>query len=377
MLLSSSASKLFPIILFLLLGILSLVGLLTTISTTKSFLRRNDIVFVKTSENYLFDDHTNSNTKDCLSRIGTIGGGIKLYSQNDEDGAILQTLRCMGGHGSKEFFEFGSESGIQVNTRLLRELYGWHGHYLDGGFENPFINLHQEYFTPTNIVSLMTKYNASKTMDILSVDTDYDDFWITREILLAGYKPRVLVNEYNANFGSEWSVSTIAKPIGQEGNVRWQLDCYFGASGMAMVTLAKEFGYTPVFSNDVNIIFVRLDQALELGMGIPAVENFPGPYAWALHKNCDRREWKVIDVDTVRRLARNPDISHISFADSFQNVTLATKEYGVGGSYDRTKWRTFSKVDIDGSYASRKLLKLEVKEWPQPNNEESALIRVL
>ena len=92
----------------------------------------------------------------------------------------------MGGMGKKEYFEFGSESGVEVNTRVLRELYGWHGHLLDGGNENPDIPLHKEYFTPSNIVSLLEKYEVSENLDVLSIDADYDDFWIMREIWLPG-----------------------------------------------------------------------------------------------------------------------------------------------------------------------------------------------
>ena len=133
---------------------------------------------------------------DCLLQIAHVTD-IKIYSQNDEDGALLQTLRCMGGHGTKEYFEFGSENGMEVNTRILRDIYGWKGHLLDGGNENDEINLHKEFFSPSNIVSLLEKYKASKSLDVLSIDSDYDDFYIMREILLAGYTPRILIVEFN------------------------------------------------------------------------------------------------------------------------------------------------------------------------------------
>merc|ERR1719215_956526 len=147
----------------------------------------SNVVFPHLNLSNIKNNDHNNQLSDCLSRVGNVRG-IGLYSQNDEDGVLLQTLRCMGGHGKKEYFEFGSETGIQVNTRILRDLYGWHGHLLDGSNENPDIPLHQEFFTPSNIVSLLEKYKASKTLDVLSVDTDYDDFFTTREILLAGYR---------------------------------------------------------------------------------------------------------------------------------------------------------------------------------------------
>ena len=73
----------------------------------------------------------------------------------------------MGGHGRKEYFEFGSEGGTEVNTRILRDLYGWKGHLLDGNNENPEISLHKEFFTPSNIVSLLEKYRVNKELDVL------------------------------------------------------------------------------------------------------------------------------------------------------------------------------------------------------------------
>ena len=266
------------------------------------------------------------NNNDCLSRVHNVRD-IKMYSQNDEDGALLQTLRCMGGHGSKEYFEFGSESGVEVNTRILRDLYGWTGHLLDGSHENLDISLHKEFFTPSNIVSLLQKYEVSKHLDVLSVDSDYDDLYITREILLAGFKPCVLITEFNVNFASEWAVSTIAKPVGKENEVLWGGDCYFGASAKAIIYLVQAFGYTPVFSNHVNLIFVRLDEALELGMMIPSVDNFPGPKAQALHHNCSGRKWKVIDHSTMRTKAVDPEISHTEFAEALPEVTFISKTY--------------------------------------------------
>lgn len=143
----------------------------------------------------------------------------------------------MGGHGTKEFFEFGANTGVEVNTRVLRELYGWRGHLMDGGYENPSISLHKEFFTPTNIVDLLKKYDVSKELDVLSVDCDIDDFYVTREILVGGYRPRVLINEYNVNFGHEWSVAVKPKPVGKKSDPEtfWQKDCYYGASAKAFI----------------------------------------------------------------------------------------------------------------------------------------------
>ena len=64
-------------------------------------------------------------------------------------------------------------------------------------------------------------------------------------------------------------------------------DCYFGESASAFIKLAKAFGYTPVWSNTINLMWVQIDQAIELNMIIPSVESFPGPYTRLLHPDCN------------------------------------------------------------------------------------------
>ena len=248
----------------------------------------------------------------------------------------------MGGHGTKEYFEFGSESGIEVNTRILRELYDWHGHLLDGGYEDPSISLHKEYFTPSNIVALLQKYKVNKNLDVLSIDTDYDDLWIMREILVNGYKPRILITEYNCNFGHEWAVSTVTKPIGKEEDIHWSGDCYFGASASAFIKLARVFGYTPVWSNTVNLIWIQIDQAIELNMMIPSVESFPGPYTRLLHPDCNGKIWKSIDNSNIAK-ATDSSISHEAFASGFADIKMIGKTYQ--NQHGGKQWRVFKEAE--------------------------------
>ena len=264
---------------------------------------------------------------DCLHHINHVRG-IVIYSQNNEDGALLQTLHCMGGHGTREYFEFGSENGNEVNTRVLRELYGWHGHLLDGSSENSQINLHKEYFTPSNIVELMDKYGASRELDVLSVDCDIDDFYVTREILRGGYRPRIIINEFNINFGYEWAVAVKPKPVGRESSPEsmWTGDCYYGASAKAFLSLLRGFGYAPVFANTVNLIFVRVDVALQLGLSLPSPDIFPGLLPRALHRDCSMKTWKTVDEHVIEN-AVNVSMSHVEFADGMDEIVLRCMTY--------------------------------------------------
>ena len=94
-------------------------------------------------------------------------------------------------HSLKYFFLIFRE---QKNWNVKKSLL------LDGGNENKEINLFKEIFWPDNIVKLFKKYKVKKKFDLLSVDTDSYDFFMLETILEAGYKPRVIIAEYNANF---------------------------------------------------------------------------------------------------------------------------------------------------------------------------------
>jgi hypothetical protein len=286
---------------------------------------------------------------DCLLQVAHVTG-IKLFSQNDEDGALLQTLRCMGGHGTKEYFEFGSENGMEINTRVLRDVYKWRGHLLDGGNENPGINLHKEFFTPSNIVSLLQKYEVKKSLDVLSIDCDYDDFYIMREILVAGYAPRILVAEYNSNLGNELAVSVKyehfkKKEVGPNIGHNWKHDCYMGASAAAIIMLGKVFGYTPVWSNTVNLIFVRLDLAVELGLSIPSVQNFPGPWPQRVHADCQGEIWKLIDHNNTA-YATDPSLSNVEWSNKYSDINLRFEHFGEDSNYG-SGWRNPFVIDAE------------------------------
>ena len=71
---------------------------------------------------------------------------------------------------------------------------------LDGGNENPDINLKKVIFWPHNIVDHFKRFKVKPSFDLLSVDTDSYDFFMLEAILVANYTPRVIIVEYNANF---------------------------------------------------------------------------------------------------------------------------------------------------------------------------------
>jgi len=121
------------------------------------------------------------------------------FSQNGEDGLLLGLLDILGmENSSRTYVEFGVESGVQCNTRILREALGFSGLSMDGGHQNERINLQQEFITESNIIALFEKYSVPGNVDVLSVDVDMFDFWILSRILQNGkYRPRIIIVETN------------------------------------------------------------------------------------------------------------------------------------------------------------------------------------
>ena len=83
---------------------------------------------------------------------------------------------------------------------------------LDGGNEDPSINLKKVMFWPDNIVELFRKFGVLKHFDFLSADMDSYDWFMLEKILEAGFEPRVVIIECNTMFDLTDS-KTILPPV--------------------------------------------------------------------------------------------------------------------------------------------------------------------
>jgi len=212
--------------------------------------------------------------------------GRKVFSQNDEDGAIEDVFKHIG-TTNKVYVEFGVENCVQCNTRYLREKHGWDAKaslLMDGGNENSAINLRKVIFWPDNILDLFKKFNVKKNFDFLSVDTDSYDFFMTEAILKGGYQPRVIMMEYNANFELD-EAKSIMPPGENEAWHRWDGTTYHGWSILAMKYLMERFQYSLVWCNKVNCMAV-LDTALGGQIRLPM--RFLDSGRLDMHK-CDKK----------------------------------------------------------------------------------------
>lgn len=173
----------------------------------------------------------------------------KYCSQNGEDGIIKIIFDKI-----KTTNQFCVEFGIhpkEGNTIYLGKK-SWNCLWMDGNGDGKHIK--KEFITAENINSLLKKYKVPKEFDLLSIDIDYNDYWVWKAI--NGYSPRVVVIEYNSSFSPLES-----KTVKYNPKAVWDGTSYFGASLLALAKLGKSKGYTLVCceSRGVNAFFVRND----------------------------------------------------------------------------------------------------------------------
>lgn len=153
--------------------------------------------------------------------------GEKYFSQNDEDGILLEIFRRMrlapGG-----FLEFGVGNGLENNT-LIALMHGWRGIWIGGedlAFAPPNtgrLAFSQAWVTRANCFDLyadalaglkraapaLKRRDEKKFCDLLSLDLDGNDLYILRSLLKKGLRPAVLIVEYNGKFPPpvRWSIA--------------------------------------------------------------------------------------------------------------------------------------------------------------------------
>lgn len=217
----------------------------------------------------------------------------KIYSQNGEDG-IIDYIFSKIGTTNKFCVEFGVGNGFECNTVHLLEKKGWKGLMMDYGadqniqwdnvarkawssknmgvkyniqrysrFAKKILSqksrsrhfqrdVKNEKVTAENIQQLFKKYNVPKNFDLLSIDIDFNDYWVWKSI--TDYFPRVVVIEYNSSIPP-----TESRVVPYDPEARWDGTNYFGASLLALKNLGQSKGYTLVGceTNGVNAFFCK------------------------------------------------------------------------------------------------------------------------
>ncbi len=173
----------------------------------------------------------------------------RYFSQNGEDG-ILRAIFERIGETNRHSVEFGIHREEGNTIYLSRQ--GWHCLWMDGNGDGEEIK--SEFITAENINQLLAKYQVPSELDLLSIDIDSNDYWVWKAI--EGYRPRVVVMEYNASIPVTESLTRPYDP-----RAVWDGTNFYGASLRALYNLGKQKGYTLIGCDSVavNAFFVRDD----------------------------------------------------------------------------------------------------------------------
>lgn len=178
------------------------------------------------------------------------------YSQNGEDGLIEFFLRKMG--ISKGYFvEFGAWDGFHLSNCANLAKNGWAGCFIEGDSIR-FKELQNNYTDVDNIAvvnsfvekigdfsldSILDSINAPRTIDVLSIDIDGDEYGVWNSF--CNHDVNLVVVEFNPTIPANLIV--IQEP--EDG-------LNFSSSLAAFWELAENKGYKLVAATDWNAFFI-------------------------------------------------------------------------------------------------------------------------
>jgi len=192
---------------------------------------------------------------------------LKIFSQFGEDGIINYLINKIQ-IKNRTFIEFGVEDFEEANTRFLLEARNWKGLIFDSSNNN--INkikkkdyywrynliAKKEFVTAENINELIENNLKNEEIGLMSIDVDGNDYWIWKSLEVV--RPKIIVIEYNARFGSN---EAVVVPYNKNFDriVAHHSTIYFGASLKALYKLAKLKNYSLVATNmnGNNAFFVK------------------------------------------------------------------------------------------------------------------------
>jgi hypothetical protein len=192
--------------------------------------------------------------------------GLKVYSQNNEDG-IIHYLLTMLSIKNPKFIEIGTESRYQEsNTRFLYESTDSEGLIIDNFLDIKYlekelekwkgrIKLAKECVSSENINLILSNNNFHKDLDIFSLDIDGVDYWIIDS--LPPKISKIFIAEYNPFFGHNLEITVPNIKNFNRTNYHYSNLC-FGTSLKALINIMKKKGYIFLGVNNLknNAFFV-------------------------------------------------------------------------------------------------------------------------
>jgi hypothetical protein len=194
---------------------------------------------------------------------------FSIFSQWGEDG-IIQKLISELPITHQTFIEFGVEDFTEANCRFLLMNDNWRGYVLDASAKSiasleasPWwwkfdLRARCAMVTRDNVNALLSESGFDSDLGILSIDVDGVDYWLFEAI--EAFRPRIVIVEYNALFGSARKIS-VPYDASFSRRAKHYSELYFGASLAALAHVAAQKGYSLIGTESagVNAFFLRND----------------------------------------------------------------------------------------------------------------------
>ena len=242
------------------------------------------------------------------------------------------------------FIEDDCKFGLDVgawgasNVDYISDKLNWRRLQIDGQEKGSYKETYKvEWMTKENIISILNKYKCPKPLEVISIDLDNMDYWILEQILLNGFKSKIIIFEFNPMYKYnecytkayypnatksgrpfKWeikgddgetltefrprttSIDGIAVPTtpvltGNAGSSSW-----YGASLGAFIKLGKRFGYELVYISPAKI---NKDGDTDL-----RYHGFNSNNGWLLNKEYIRED----------DLIHTPDSLHTPYIETFK-----------------------------------------------------------
>jgi len=189
------------------------------------------------------------------------------FSQNGEDG-IIDFLITKLLNPNKYFIEIGTSNGLANNTSFLAMVKKYSGIMVEGDrlhsrntkfiyklFNKGVVALNS-FVTVENADELLSS-TITLTPDVFALDIDGNDYHLAKSLLEKGLRPRILIVEYNSNFGPD-RIVTIPYSPNFDYSKAHKSHLYYGASIKAWCYLLNKFEYqfVSVESNGINAFFI-------------------------------------------------------------------------------------------------------------------------
>lgn len=171
--------------------------------------------------------------------------------------------------------------------------------YAYADFEN--VQLAKCRVTPGNVVALLQGHEVPPDCALLNLDIDSYDLFVLEQVLVAGFKPRVISMEINENIPPPVFFSVL-----YDKDHYWHGDHFFGCSAVAASETVKPYGYILESIQYNNAIFVSEDVSLGKIQDQSVTEAYFNGY---LNK-ADRRNlfpWNK-DVEKVHELSADKKV---------------------------------------------------------------------